>query len=44
LGLIISKFLASFASINSFCELKIRCLDSKEILHYPASFGKKALI
>ncbi|HEF8463909.1 TPA: type VI secretion system baseplate subunit TssF, partial [Campylobacter jejuni] len=32
LGLVISKFLASFASINSFCELKIKCLDSKEIL------------
>lgn len=44
LGLVIAKFLASFASINSFCELKIKCLDSKEILHYPASFGKKALI
>lgn len=43
-GLVISKFLASFASINSFCELKIKCIDSKEILHYPANLGKKALI
>lgn len=44
LGLVLSKFLASFASINSFCELKIKCIDSKEVLHYPASFGKKASI
>ncbi|TKX30620.1 type VI secretion system baseplate subunit TssF [Campylobacter aviculae] len=44
LGLVLSKFLASFASINSFCELKIKCIDSKEILHYPASFGKKAIL
>lgn len=44
LGLIISRFLSSFASINSFCELKIRCLDAKENLHYPASFGKKAIL
>ena len=41
LGLIISKFFASFVSINSFCELKIKCLDSKEILYYPATRGKK---
>ncbi|TEY00223.1 type VI secretion system baseplate subunit TssF [Campylobacter sp. US33a] len=44
LGLILSKFLSSFASINSFCELTIKCVDSKEILHYPAIFGKKDLI
>ncbi|TLD80010.1 type VI secretion system baseplate subunit TssF [Helicobacter sp. MIT 11-5569] len=44
LGLVISKFLSSFASINSFCELKIRCLDSKETLYYPASFGKKPIL
>ena len=41
LGLIISKFFASFVSINSFCELKIKCLYSKEILYYPATRGKK---
>lgn len=41
LGLIISKFFASFVSINSFCELKVRCLDSKETLYYPATRGKK---
>lgn len=41
LGLIISKFFASFVSINSFCELKIKCLDSNEILYYPATRGKK---
>lgn len=41
LGLVISKFFASFVSINSFCELKIKCLDSNEILYYPATRGKK---
>lgn len=41
LGLVISKFFASFVGINSFCELKIKCLDSNEILHYPANRGKK---
>ncbi|MCX2683785.1 type VI secretion system baseplate subunit TssF [Campylobacter sp. MIT 21-1685] len=41
LGLVISKFFASFVSINSFCELKIKCLDSKDILYYPATRGKK---
>lgn len=40
-GLIMSKFFASFASLNSFCELKIKCLDSKETLYYPAIRGKK---
>lgn len=40
-GLIMSKFFASFANINSFCELKIKCLDSKETLYYPAIRGKK---
>ena len=44
LGLILSKFLSSFASINSFCELKIRCLDSKETLYYSANFGKKPIL
>ncbi|PZT47905.1 type VI secretion protein [Helicobacter valdiviensis] len=44
LGLVISNFLASFASINSFCELKIKCLDSKETLYYPTSFGKKPIL
>lgn len=42
LGLILSRFFACFVSINSFCELKIKCLDSKEILYYPATNGKKA--
>lgn len=40
-GLVISKFFASFVGINSFCELKIKCLDSKEVLYYPATNGKK---
>lgn len=40
-GLVISKFFASFVSINSFCELKIKCIDSGEILYYPATNGKK---
>ena len=43
-GLIISRFLSSFVSINSFCELMIKCLDSNETLYYPAIFGKKALL
>ena len=42
LGIVISKFFASFVSINSFCELKIKCVDSNEILYYPATRGKKA--
>lgn len=41
LGLVVSKFFASFVSINSFCELKIKCVDSKETLYYPATRGKK---
>lgn len=41
LGLVISNFFASFVSINSFCELKIKCLDSNETLYYPATRGKK---
>lgn len=44
LGLILSQFFASFASINSFCELRIKCIDSKEILHCPAVNGNKALL
>lgn len=41
LGLVLSHFFTSFVSINSFCELKIRCLDSNEILYYPAIRGGK---
>lgn len=41
LGLILSKFFTSFVSINSFCELEIKCLDSGEILYYPANSGRK---
>ena len=41
LGLVISKFFTFFVSINSFSELKIKCLDSKDILYYPATRGKK---
>ena len=42
--LVRSRFFASFASVNSFCEIEVKCLDSNETLHYPASFGKKDLI
>ncbi|MCR2065035.1 type VI secretion system baseplate subunit TssF [Campylobacter helveticus] len=42
LGLVLSHFFASFASINSFCELKIKCLDAKESFEYPVQNGKKA--
>ena len=41
LGLVLSHFFASFASINSFCELKINCLDSEESFEYPIQHGKK---
>lgn len=42
LGLILSHFFTSFASINSFCELTIKCLDCGESFEYPAKGGKKA--
>ncbi|MCD8213198.1 MAG: type VI secretion system baseplate subunit TssF [Campylobacter sp.] len=43
-GLVLSKFLSSFASINSFCELKIKCVQSKVVMDYPLFSGNKALI
>lgn len=44
MGMVLSEFLSSFSSINSFCEVKIKCLHSKIIIDYPLSSGKKALI
>lgn len=44
LGLIISEFLSSFVSINSFCELKIKCINSKIILSYPFKKGNKPVL
>lgn len=43
-GLVLSKFLASFASINSFCELKVKCTQSKITIDYPLHSGNKALL
>lgn len=44
LGLIISEFLSSFVSINSFCELKIKCINSKVTIHYPFKKGIKPIL
>ena len=43
-GLVLSKFLSSFASINSFCELKVKCVQSKITIDYPLHSGNKALL
>ena len=43
-GLVLSKFLSSFASINSFCELKVKCVQSKTTIDYPLYSGNKALL
>lgn len=43
-GLALSKFLSSFASVNSFCEVKVKCVNSGIVINYPMSNGKKALI
>ncbi len=43
-GLVLSKFLSSFASINSFCELKVKCVQSKITIDYPLYSGNKALL
>ena len=42
IGLVFSKFLSSFASINSFCELKIKCVKSGEILDFLPQNGNKS--
>ncbi|MWV61583.1 type VI secretion system baseplate subunit TssF [Helicobacter saguini] len=44
MGLVFSKFLASFASLNSFCELEIKCINRDYIttISYPYKDGKKA--
>ncbi|MCR4942011.1 MAG: type VI secretion system baseplate subunit TssF [Campylobacter sp.] len=44
IGLVFSKFLSSFASINSFCELKVKCVKSSQVLAYKASDGLKTII
>lgn len=44
LGINLAKFLSKFASINSFCELKIKCIKSKILLNYDFLGGTKKLI
>ena len=44
LGINLAKFLSKFASINSFCELKIKCIKSKIVLDYEFLSGTKELI
>ena len=44
LGINLAKFLSKFASINSFCELKIKCIKSKIVLDYDFLSGTKELI
>nr|WP_180997558.1 type VI secretion system baseplate subunit TssF [Campylobacter concisus] len=44
LGINLAKFLSKFASINSFCELKIKCIKSKILLNYNFLGGTKKLI
>lgn len=44
LGLILSKFFSSFASINSFCELQINCISNNLILDYFPTDGRKTNI
>ena len=44
LGLVLAKFFSSFASINSFCELQIKCLSNNTIMDYFPTEGKKAII
>lgn len=44
LGLVFSHFFASFASINSFCELRIVCTVSNITFTFPMVYGNKALM
>lgn len=44
LGLVLSKFFSSFASINSFCELQINCIKSNTVLDYFPTEGRKSNI
>lgn len=46
MGLVFSKFLSNFASINSFCELQIRSInkDVVTMISYPHKDGLKATI
>ncbi|MDY4399635.1 type VI secretion system baseplate subunit TssF [Helicobacter bilis] len=41
IGLIFSHLFASFAAINSFCELNIICVLSNTTFTYPVQFGNK---
>lgn len=41
IGLIFSHLFASFATINSFCELHVVCVSSNTTFTYPVKFGNK---
>lgn len=44
IGLVFSRFFASFTSINSFCELCIICINSNVTFSYPTTQGNKVLL
>lgn len=44
IGLVFSRFFASFAPINSFCELCIICTNSNVTFNYPVTQGNKPLL
>lgn len=43
-GLVTSKFLSYFSTINSFCELEIYCSNSKEVMRFFPNDGMKPVI
>jgi type VI secretion system protein ImpG len=44
LGMVLSRFLARYASINSFCEVILRTAERGEITRWPMQLGKRASI
>ena len=44
IGFVFSRFFASFAPINSFCETRIVCVSSNMTFNYPATQGDKAVM
>lgn len=43
-GLVASKFLSYFSTINSFCELEIYCSNNKEVMRFFPNEGMKPVI
>jgi type VI secretion system protein ImpG len=43
-GMVLSRFLARYASINSFCEVILRTLERGEIARWPMQLGKRPTI